>query len=536
MFELNLRHILERSRLYFAKKEIVSRVDGEVFRYDYGSFYGRVSKLANALKNSLKVSDGDRIASICWNTHRHFELQFGIPCTGAVLHTVNARFSAEQISSTINHAEDKVVFLDSDLLPLVERIAGELRSVERFVIMGKSPETRLPNTFLYEDLLRKESSTFEFPNVREDSPAVLCYTTGTTGEPKGAMYAHRGIFLRSLAACMTDTFGLSESDTILHVVPMYHISGWLMHYSATMVGSKQVFPGMRPTSETLSRLIRSEAVTVSDGVPSVWMDLLDFVEARGKKDEVSSLKKLVIGGSALPRPLLESLRDRLGITAIHAWGMTETYDAATSARLKSYLEESPKEFRYSTLAKQGLPFPGIEVEALGEDGKPIAWDGKQKGELTIRGAWVIDRYYKSSSKNAESFAGDWFRTGDIVTIDNEGYMEIVDRSKDLVRSGGESISSILLENAIMGHPAVLEAAVIAVPDMRWGERPLAVVVSKPDFRGSVSKEKILDFLAGKVPKWYLPGEVVFVESIPKTSIGKFDKKALRQSYGKPKSP
>jgi len=527
-----MKHILERARLYFGRKEIVSRVvDGEIVRYNYEEFYRRVCKLSNVLRNDLNVKEGDVIGSFGWNTHRHLELHFAVPCLKAILHTINIRFSPDEVIYTVNHAGDKVIFLDSDFLQVVESISDRLETVERFVIMGPKQSTKLRNAYFYEEMLSRAGSSFNFSDIDENSPAVMCYTTGTTGKPKGVMYTHRGIFLRSMATCLADTYALSERDVIMHVVPLYHISGWFMPYAATLTGSKQVLPGVRPRSETLYELIRDEKVTVSDGVPTVWIDFLNFARARDKRD-ISSLKRLIVGGSAPPKSLIKAYWEELGVKVIHAWGMTETYDSAVACMLKSYIEDLPEEIRYNVMAKQGLPFPGIEVNAINEYGKPIQWNGEEKGELIIRGAWIIDEYYRDPERTRESFIDGWLRTGDVVTIDSEGYICIVDRLKDVVKSGGEFISSIILENEIMAHPAVLEAAVIAVPHERWMERPLACVVLKQEFKDKISERDILSFLDGKVPRWWIPDNVVFLDAIPKTSVGKFDKKTLRQMFSK----
>jgi len=529
MFQLTIRHILERARLYFSKKEIVSRVDdGQIVRHNYKDLYDRVCRLASALQNILKVRPGDKVASLCWNTHRHLELHFAVPCINAVLHTVNVRFSPDEISYTINHAGDVALFVDSDMLPVVERITDKLESVERVVVVGNSSSGHVKEMFSYEELISRSSPIQSFPDIDENSPAAMCYTTGTTGMPKGVVYTHRGIFLRSMATCMADTYALSEGDTILHVVPMYHISSWFMPYAATMVGAKQVLPGPRPRVEDIYQLIKEEKVTVSDGVPTIWSEFLGFIRGRGAREDLRSLRKLIVGGSAPSKALIRAFKEEFGVSVLHAWGMTETYDSASTPYIKSYLQELPDEMRYDIASKQGLPFPAIEVNAIDEAGNPIAWDDQAKGELIIRGAWVATEYYRDPQKTRESFIGEWLRTGDVVTIDEEGYIRIVDRVKDLIRSGGEWISSIQLENELMAHPAVNEAAVIAVPHSKWGERPLACVVLKPEFVGKVSKKDVLSILEGRVAKWQIPDDVVFLDEIPKTSVGKFDKKALRK--------
>ena len=380
MFYLNIRHILERARLYFSRKEIVFRtVQVGVGRYNYGTFYRKVCKLANALRNDLNINEGDKVASFGWNTHRRLELHFAVPCIGSILHTVNIRFSPDEVVYTVNHAEDKVMFLDVDLLPIIENIADRLKTVESFVVMDSISSTKLRNVYVYEDLINGGSASFSFPDVNENLPAVMCYATGTTGKPKGVMYTHRGIFLRSMATCLADAYALSERDVVMHVVPMYHISGWLMPYAATLVGSKQVLPGARIRPEILYELIKNEKVTVSDGVPTIWIDFLNYVKNSGCMEDIMSLKRLIVGGAAPPKALIKAFKEEFGVEVVHAWGMTETYDSAIAYRLKSYLENLSEDDKYNIMAKQGLPFPGIEINALDERGKPIAWNGKEQG-------------------------------------------------------------------------------------------------------------------------------------------------------------
>ncbi len=531
MFMLNIRHILERARLYFGKKEIVSR-DGEGFvRYTYRDLFVRVCKLINSLKD-LGIGRGDRVASIAWNTHRHLELHFAVPLMGAVLHTVNLRYSPEEMIYTINKAEDRILFVDPDVIPTVKKIVGRLGTIEAFVIMSperiESPDLGRP-VYYYEDLVERFPSQCELEDIDENSPAVMCFTSGTTGFPKGVVYTHRGIFLRSLSTCLVDTYALSERDTILHIVPMFHISSWFMPYAATLVGAKHVLPGPRPRPENIYELIKREGVTVSDGAPTIWIDFLSYIRSRGEKN-IEPLKRLIIGGSAPPKALIKSYRE-LGVEVLHAWGMTETYDSAAAfTRPKSYLEDLSDEAKLSLIAKQGLPFPGIEVMVVDEGGKPLPWDGRSVGELLIRGAWVVDEYYRDPEATKRSFVNGWLRTGDLVTIDEEGYIEIVDRAKDVIKSGGEWISSVRIENEAMAHPAVLEAVAIAVPHPRWGERPLLIVKPREGYARRISKEDILSFLKERLPKWWVPDDVVFTDEIPKTGTGKFDKKVLRERF------
>jgi len=533
MFMLNIRHILERARLYFGKKEIVSRAEEGLLRYTYSGMYRRVCKLANALED-LGFGKGVRVASLAWNTHRHLELHFAVPAIGGTLHTVNLRYTPEEIAYTVNKARDKALFIDQDQIPVIEKIYSELETVEALVVMGhrkdEGPKVSGAKVYHYEDLIEGYRDLYSFPDLDENSPAVMCFTSGTTGKPKGVVYTHRGIFLRALASCLADTYSISERDVVMHVVPMFHISSWFMPYAATLVGSKQVLPGPRPKPEVLYSLIKSEGVTVSDGAPVVWIDFLDYFRRLGRREDIASLKRLIIGGSAPPKALIKAYRE-LGVEVLHAWGMTETYDSAVAfVRPKSYLEDISEEAELELASRQGLPFPGIEAMIVDEGGRPLPWDGRSVGELLIRGAWVVEEYYEDPEATKKAFHSGWLRTGDLATIDGEGYIEIVDRLKDVIKSGGEWISSVRVENEAMAHPAVLEAVAIAVPHPRWGERPLLLVKLKPEYSGKTSKEDILGFLRGRLPKWWLPDDIVFVDEIPKTGTGKFDKKLLRERF------
>jgi len=527
---LLLRLVLERSRRLFASKEIVSQDYRGLFRYDYGRLYGRVCRLAQCLAG-LGVGPGDRVGTLAWNNHRHLELYFAVPCSGAVLHTINIRLFRDQLIYVINHAEDKVVFVDEDLLPVLADVAGELKTVRHFVVMTDGadlPSTPLAPVHLYEELLAGAGPDYVFPeDLDENAAAAMCYTTATTGDPKGVVYSHRGLYLHSLAFLMADTIGLSERDAVLPVVPMFHANAWGLPYSAALAGSRQVLPGARPTPASLAGLIEAERVTVAAGVPTVWMGMLDLLEK--EKHDLSSLRAVLVGGSAAPRALLEAY-DRLGVTIVHAYGMTETTPLATVSRLQSHMDGWPPDRRYRQRAKQGWVVPGLEMRVVNDQGREVAHDGKEMGELLLRGPWIADAYYRDEARSREVFADGWLHTSDIVTVDEDGFIAIVDRSKDLIKSGGEWISSVDLENAIMAHPAVSEAAVIAVPHPKWVERPLACVVLKPGCRGQVDERALLEFLSGKVARWWLPDRVVFIDEIPKTSVGKFSKKRLRELY------
>lgn len=530
-YPLTINTILKRVKMLYGRKELVSRDYSGIFRYNYGQFYERVNRLANILE-SLGVEPGDRVATLAWNTHRHLELYFAIPCLGAVLHTLNLRLFQDQLIYIINHAEDKVIFVDEDLLPLLEAIKDKIGNVKSFVIMtdsGELPRTSLSPVYSYEELLAKAQPVYDFPSdLDEWSTAAMCYTTATTGEPKGVAYTHRAIFLHSLSCLSTDMMGLGERDTVMAVVPMFHANAWGMPFTAAWTGAKQVFPGSRPDPRALCRLIQDEKVTVTAGVPTIWMGILQVMEK--EKFDFSSVKNFICGGSAVPLSLMKAYDEKLGIPILHAYGMTETTPLVTLSRTKSYMDRWPAEKQYAVRVKQGLVAPGLELKIIGENGEELPHDGKTMGELLVRGPWIAGSYYNNPEKSAECMKDGWLHTNDIATIDEEGYVAICDRTKDLIKSGGEWISSVDLENSIMAHPGVVEAAVIAMPHEKWDERPMACVVLKPEYGETVKGEDIVSFLEGKVAKWMLPDKVVFIDEIPKTSVGKFNKKELRQRF------
>ena len=526
-YQLTLTPMLERAQRLFHTKEIVTKAGPGLERSTYGEMAERVGRLAHALEK-MGTGRGDRVATFAFNNTRHLELYFAVPCMGAVLHPINLRLPPEQIIYIVNHAEDKVMFLDPQLLPAIEKLAPNFKTVKQYVVMGDSyPETSLSPICSYEDLLRSSSSDYPWPHLQENDAAAMCYTSGTTGNPKGVVYSHRSIYLHSLGLSMTDSFGLSEHDVFMPVVPMFHVLAWGTPYVATMLGSKFVFPGPHLTPRDLAELVQAEQVTLTAGVPTIWLGLLHLLES--ERYDLSSLRCMIVGGASAPQSMIEGFEKKHGLTVIHAWGMTETSPLGSVSRIKSYLEELPEADKFKIRAKQGVAVPGIDVRAVDEQGDEIPWDGKAYGELEVRGPWVISGYY-NDERSSESFHDGWFRTGDVVTIDPEGFIQIVDRTKDLVKSGGEWISSQELENAIMSHPKVLEAAVIAVPHPRWQERPLACVVPKPDFVESLTKEEIYDHLRPRFSSMYLPDDIVFIEAVPKTSVGKFDKKVLRAQF------
>jgi fatty-acyl-CoA synthase len=526
---LTLHHFLDRAARLFPRKEIATRTAAGMHRYTYADFHRRVHRLAHALTR-LGIGRGDRVATFAWNTYRHLEIYFAAPCMGAVLHTLNIRLAPDQLIYIINHAEDRVIFVDASLVPLLERIRDQIPTVKAFVIMSDTGpvQTSLSPALDYEALLAESpEAPYPWPRLDENAAAGMCYTSGTTGNPKGVVYSHRAIFLHSMALCLADTFGICERDVLMPVVPMFHANAWGMPFAGVMVGAKLVFPGPHLQPRDIAELIQNERVTVTAGVPTIWIGLYALLER--ERYDLSSLRVMPVGGSAMPRALIEAFEKRFGIRIAHAWGMTEMTPLGTVANLKSYMESWPDEERFAVRAKQGMPVVGVEIRAVDEQGREVPWDGKTMGELQVRGPWVIRAYY-NDPRTAEAFQDGWFRTGDVVTIDPEGYIQIVDRTKDLIKSGGEWISSVDLENALMAHPKVLEAAVIAVPHPKWQERPLAVVVPRPEFKEDLTKEELLEFLRPRFAKWWLPYDIVFVEAIPKTSVGKFDKKVLREQF------
>jgi fatty-acyl-CoA synthase len=521
-FPLTLQHFLWRSTTLYPSKAIVTRRETGRHRYTYLEFGQRVAQLAHALRE-LGIAQGDRVGTLAWNNYRHLELYFAVPCSGAVLHTLNPRLFPEHLEYVINDAEDKVIFVDASVLPVLQRVAGDLKTVKQFVVMadGPSPDGQLKPMASYEELIANRPTTFSWPTLDERDAAAMCYTSGTTGKPKGVVYSQRSAVLHSFGVAMGGSIGLQEADSVLPVVPMFHANAWGLPYAATMLGAKQVFPDRFLDPVSLTDLIREEGVTFSAGVPSVWIALLQHLDKTGTN--LDGLR-MFIGGSALPASLYDGLT-RHGIDANQGWGMTETSPVAATATLKSYAKDSEKK---STRLKQGMPIAGVELRLANvETGEPVRWDGKSVGEIQVRGPWVTASYYRGV--DADRFTKDgWLRTGDVANVDPEGYAQIVDRTKDLVKSGGEWISSVELESAIMGHPKVFEAAVIGVPHPKWQERPVAYVVAKPEFKGKVTQDEIIDYLQPLVAKWWLPDEVRFIDEIPKTSVGKFDKKVIRE--------
>ncbi len=527
-YPLTLHHAFDRAVRLFSRKEVVTQTDGAPHRYTYGDWGKRTIQLANALK-SAGVEQGDRIATFAWNTYRHLELYFAIPCIGAVLHTLNIRLFADQLDYIINNAEDKIIFIDGDLVPLLEQLADGLKSVKLYVIMGEAPNAtgKLQPSVDYETFIGDQPQTIEWPKFDENTAAAMCYTSGTTGNPKGVVYSHRSIFLHSMGVGLADGPGMCEQDVVFPVVPMFHANAWGFPHAAVMVGAKLVLPGRYMDPMRVAQLMADERVTLGGGVPTIWIGLLNLL---GRNDfDLSSLRAIYCGGSAVPQALIEGLQKH-NINIVQAWGMTETSPLASVSKLRSYQHELPPEEQFRIRARQGTVIPGVEFRVVDvETGKEVPWDNKSFGELQVRGPWIARAYYADDESSAK-FAEGWLRTGDVAVVDGDGSIQLVDRTKDLVKSGGEWISSVELESLIMGHPKVLEACVIGVPHPRWSERPVACVVAKPDYEGQITKEEILDYLRPRVAKWWLPDDVLFIDAIPKTSVGKFDKKVLRSRY------
>jgi len=532
-YPLTLDRILEHARRLYPEKQNSTKLPSGAFhRYTYAHLHGRVKRLGNVLER-LGVEPGDRVGTFAWNNYQHLELYYGIPCAGAVCHTLNIRLFPDQIAYVVNDAEDKVVFVDGTLLPLFEQVAPHLRTVRHYILFNVEPgaPTSLPNVLFYEELMADSDERYSW-NVRDENTAMgLCYTSGTTGNPKGVLYSHRSMFLHTLGENLASALGLLESDVVLPVVPQFHAMAWGLPYACAIAGADLVLPGPHLKPALLAEMIADEKVTVAAGVPTIWAGL--YHELKANPRDLSRLRTLIVGGAAMPRALIEAYEKDLGVNVLHAWGMTETSPLGTVSILRGKHRELPRAEQWDLKAKQGYAVPGVEMRIVNDTGEELPWDGTTMGELQVRGPWVARAYYKIKPDPDHFTADGWFRTGDVAAIDGDGFMQISDRTKDLVKSGGEWISSVALENALVGHPRVREAAVIAVPDEKWSERPLAIIVPEPG-AGAIEREEIAEFLLTSFPPFWIPDRVVTADVIPKTSVGKIDKKALRQLYAEGK--
>ena len=528
-YPLTIDRILEHANRLYPDKNIYTKLpDGSMHRYTYAHLFKRVKRLGNVLER-MGVARGDRVGTFSWNNYQHLELYFGIPGAGAVCHTLNVRLFPDQLAFVINHAEDRVIFVDGNLLPLLERVAERIEGVAHFILFNahRGVETKLKNVLHYEELMADVDEDFDWRVSDENEAMGLCYTSGTTGDPKGVLYSHRSMYLHTIGECQANALGLTERDILLAVVPQFHAMAWGLPYACANVGATIIMPGPDLSPHAIADLIVGHKVTVAAGVPTIWTALCH--ELKSHPRDISTVRALVVGGSAMPRALIEAYEKDLGVNVLHAWGMTETSPLGTVSVLLGRQVELPENERWDIKARQGYPLSGVELRLISESGEELPWDGVTMGELQIRGPWVAREYFKLGA-TPEHFTSDgWFRTGDVATIDEDGFMQITDRTKDLIKSGGEWISSVAVENALMAHPKVAEAAVIAVPSEKWSERPLAVVVLAPG-RGEVTHEELSQHLLALLPRFWLPDKVVFLEEIPKTSVGKFDKKVLRHRY------
>ena len=526
-YQLTIPAILKRADQLYGKREIVTRRPDKTFhRYTYADFVSRAKKLAVALEG-LGIESGDRVGTLCWNNYQHLEAYFGVPSSGAVLHTINPRLFEDDLAYIVDHAGDRALLVDEVLLDVFEKFREEV-NVEHVIFVSESGENVPEGMLSYEELLSgADEEDFEYPEFDERQAASLCYTSGTTGRPKGALYSHRGVVLHSLMSATGNTFALSDNDVVLPVVPMFHVNAWGLPYTATLAGSKQVLPGQHLDPESLIEDYEQERVTFTAGVPTVYLAMLQTLDKEPGKHDLSSLRSMVIGGAAVPKSVIQAYEERHGITVVHAWGMTEMDPIGSVAHVTPEIKELSEEEQLEYKAKQGYPTPFVEIRADGGEG-PVPWDGETMGELEVRGPSIIKSYFNTEEGDDKFSEGGWFRTGDIVTIDQYGFIKITDRDKDLVKSGGEWISSVELENALMSHPAVAQAAVIAIPHEKWDERPLAVIVLKEG--ESATGDDLKEHLKGDFAKFWLPDAYEFVEEIPQTATGKFLKLKLREQF------
>jgi fatty-acyl-CoA synthase len=528
---LLISSLIEHAATFHPRTEIVSRLpEGPVRRSSWGEVRLRARQVANALL-SLGVQSGERVGTLAWNSDRHLALYFGVSGSGAVLHTVNPRLYPEQIDYIVNHAEDQVLFFDITFAALVARLAPLFKTVKTFVAMtdrAHMPDIDVPNLQCWEELVESQSTDYTWPELDERTASSLCYTSGTTGHPKGVLYSHRSTMLHTLMELAPDTFGISADETVMLIVPMFHANAWGTPYAAAMAGTKLVLPGPHLDGASVYSLMNAERVTFSQGVPTVWLMLFQYVDSQpGLDPRELGLKRVGIGGSAVPRAMLERFEQQFGAEVVQGWGMTETSPIGVISKLLPKHFELPGEELVKIKLKQGRGVWGVDLKLVGDDGQTMPWDGVSRGHLHVRGPWIASGYFKGEGGSKLDDEG-FFPTGDVATIDTDGYLQLVDRAKDVIKSGGEWISSIDLENAAMGHPAVAEAAIVGVPHPKWQERPLLLVVARPG--QTVNKAELLDHLSTRVAKWWLPDDVVFVAELPHTATGKLLKTKLREQY------
>ena len=527
---LSIASIAEHAAANFGEVEIVSvTADNPKHRYTYRECFDRAKRLANAL-DKLGLERGDRVATLCWNDYRHLEAYYGISGAGYVCHTINPRLFPEQQVFIVNHAQDRWIMTDVMFVPLLESLADRIEGVEGVIVMtdeAHMPDTSLPNVVCYETLLETHSGDYTWPDIDERSASALCYTSGTTGDPKGVLYDHRSTILHAYASVAPDIMGLSSMDCVMPIVPLFHVNAWGTPYSCAMVGAKIVLPGPKMgDGEAICGLLREEGVTMALGVPTVWLAVLQFTEKAGER--LDSLQRVIIGGAAVPRHMIKELRDQHDVEVRQGWGMTETSPLGVVNTLKAGLDHLSPEEQLDLRCKAGRGLFGIQMRIVDDDANELPWDGEAYGALQVRGPWVCKDYFKLVGSAGAHTDDGWFDTGDVATIDADGYMAITDRTKDVIKSGGEWISSIELENTAMGHPAVAEAAVIGVAHPKWTERPLLVVVKTEG--QEISKDEMLKYYEGKVASWWIPNDVAFVEELPHTATGKVKKIELRQQF------
>ncbi|MEO7497088.1 MAG: 3-(methylthio)propionyl-CoA ligase [Massilia sp.] len=526
--------IIDYAAKHFANAEIVSRrVEGDLHRYTYRDCADRARRMAKAL-SGLGVQMGERVATVAWNGYRHMELYYAVSGSGAVLHTINPRLHPEQLAYIINHAEDKVVFFDLTFLPMMEIVSQHCKMIKAYVLMAgpehMPKETGIPTLMCYEDLISSSDDSYAWPQFDERSAASLCYTSGTTGNPKGALYSHRSTVLHAYGSAMPNALNVSAIDTVLPVVPMFHVNAWGLPYSVLLSGAKMVFPGPALDGKSLYELFESERVTFSAGVPTVWLGLINYALQNDLK--FSTFRRTVIGGAACPPAMMDTLIDHFGVEVTHAWGMTEMSPLGTTCTLQNRHLSLPREAQRKVLHKQGHAVFGVDMKIVDDAGAELPWDGATFGHLLVKGPWVIDSYFKN--EGGDVLKDGWFPTGDVATIDADGYMQITDRSKDVIKSGGEWIGTIDLENIAMAHPAVLQAACIGIAHPKWDERPLLLVIKRPG--QELTREQLLAFFDGKVARFWMPDDVLFVEALPTGATGKIQKNKLREQFRDHKLP